>query len=117
MDEYVPFKGGKGQKSLYGTQYGSVDDSIRAWVKANGCDTKPRIDSLSKSGDALTVTRKTYAGGREGTEVVLVEIEGGGHTWPGTRAPAKILGASALNVSANDLMWEFFEKHPIKSSD
>jgi polyhydroxybutyrate depolymerase len=46
--------------------------------------------------------------------VVLVVIEGDGHTWPGMRSPAKILGKSALNISANDLMWEFFEKHPMK---
>ena len=114
MDEYIPFLGGNGKKSLYGTQYGSVDDSIRAWVKANGCDEKPAIDSLSKPGDEMTVTRTTYGAGREGAEVVLVVIEGGGHTWPGMRSPARIVGKSAMNISANDLMWEFFEKHPMK---
>ncbi len=114
MDEFIPFTGGRGKRSLYGTQYGSVDDSIRAWVKANGCDEKPAIDLLSKTGDEMTVTRKTYGAGREGTEVVLVVIEGGGHTWPGMRSPVKIVGKSALNISANDLMWEFFEKHPMK---
>ena len=60
MDEYIPFLGGKGEKSLYGTQYGSVDDSIRAWVKVNGCDEEPTIDLLSKTGDEMTVTRKTH---------------------------------------------------------
>jgi polyhydroxybutyrate depolymerase len=59
------------------------------------------------------VTRKTYAAGKDGTEVVLVVIEGGGHTWPGMRSPATTLGKSALNISANDLIWEFFEKHPM----
>ena len=33
--------------------------------------------------DGTKVTRKTYAGGKNGAEVVLIEIEGGGHTWPG----------------------------------
>jgi polyhydroxybutyrate depolymerase len=69
---------------------------------------------LSKSGDELTVTRKTFGAGKDGSEVVLVVIEGGGHTWPGMRSPAIVLGKSALNISANDLIWEFFEKHPIK---
>jgi polyhydroxybutyrate depolymerase len=114
MDEYIPFLGGKGKRSISGTHYWSVDHSIRTWVKSNGCDDNPKIDLLSKSGDELTVTRKTYAAGKDGTEVVLVVIEGGGHTWPGMRSPAKILGKSALNISANDLMWEFFEKHPMK---
>ena len=31
----------------------------------------------------MKVTRKTYGAGRDGAEVVLVVIEGGGHTWPG----------------------------------
>ncbi len=113
-DEFIPFKGGRGKKSLTGTDFRSVDDTIRAWVKANGCDEYAKIDQLSKSGDEMTVTRKTYGGGKDGTEVVLVLIEGGGHTWPGMRSPAKILGKSELNVSANDLMWEFFQKHKLK---
>ena len=113
-DEFIPFNGGRGEKSITGTDFRSVDDSIRAWVKLNGCDESPRTDVLSKGGDETTVTRKTYSGGKDGTEVVLVVIEGGGHTWPGLRSPAKTLGKSALNVSANDLMWEFFQKHKLK---
>ena len=109
LDEYVPFVGGKGKRSIYGTQYCSVDESIRSWVQLNGCEENPKIDLLSKSGDEMTVTRKTYAAGKDGAEVVLVTIEGGGHTWPGMRSPGQILGESALNISANDLMWDFFE--------
>jgi polyhydroxybutyrate depolymerase len=114
LDEYIPFLGGKGKKSITGTDFWPVDQSIRSWVKANGCDENPKIDVLSKSGDELTVTRNTYAAGTDGTEVVLVVIEGGGHTWPGMRSPAVTLGKSALNISANDLIWEFFGKHPMK---
>ena len=114
MDEYVPFLGGKGKKSITGTDFWPVDQSIRSWVKSNGCDETPKIELSSKSGDELTVTRKTYALGNDGSEVVLVVIEGGGHTWPGVRSPAVTLGKSALNISANTLMWEFFEKHPMK---
>ena len=83
-------------------------------MKANGCAENPMIDLLSKYGDEMTVTRKTYSGGKNGAEVVLVVIEGGGHTWPGMRSPAKTLGKSTLNVSANDLMWEYFQKHKLK---
>jgi polyhydroxybutyrate depolymerase len=60
------------------------------------------------------VTRKTYTSGKDGSEVALVVIEGGGHTWPCRRSPAATLGKSATNVSANDLMWEFFQKHELK---
>jgi polyhydroxybutyrate depolymerase len=113
-DEFVPFGGGRGTKSITRIHFHSVDQSIKAWVKANGCDDSPKIEVLSTNGDELSVTRKTYGPGKHGTEVVLVVIDGGGHTWPGKISPAKILGKSALNISANDLMWKFFEKHKLK---
>ncbi len=114
MDEYIPFIGGRGERSTTGTKHRSVEDSIQAWAKENGCDDAPKIDTLSKDGDEMRVTRKTYGGGQDGAEVVLVVIEGGGHTWPGRRSPANILGRSTLTVSANDLMWDFFQRHPMK---
>ncbi|HVX10768.1 MAG TPA: PHB depolymerase family esterase [Pirellulales bacterium] len=113
QDEFVPYTGGVGRKSITGTDFRSVEESIRAWVDWNGCEADPRIDVLSQEGDELAVTRKTYGAGKEGTEVVLVTIDGGGHTWPGRKGPARFLGRSALNISANDLMWEFFQKHPL----
>jgi polyhydroxybutyrate depolymerase len=111
MDEFVPFNGGVGPKSPSGTNFRSVDHSIRTWVEVNGCDPKPITDVLSNGGDELRVTRTTYGAGKDCSEVVLVAIEGGGHTWPGLKSAAAILGRSALNVSANDLMWAFFQKH------
>ena len=62
---------------------------------------------------ARRVQRKTYGPGKDGAEVVLFVIKGGGHTWPG-RDPIRFLGKSTHNISANDLMWEFFQRHPMK---
>jgi len=45
---------------------------------------------------------------------VLIEIENGGHTWPGNEPIVAMLGKSTKDISANDLMWEFFQKHPMK---
>jgi len=113
-DEHAPFKGGKG-KGVSGTEFYSVEHSIQAWVKANGCDKEPVVTKLpDKAKDGTTITRKTYGGGKDGSEVVLVVIEGGGHTWPGQEPRLKALGKSTKNISANDLMWEFFEKHTLK---
>jgi len=84
-------------------------------VKANGCDKEPVVSKLPDTAkDGTTITRKTYGGGKDVSEVVLVVIEGGGHTWPGQEPRLKALGKSTKNISANDLMWEFFEKHPMK---
>jgi polyhydroxybutyrate depolymerase len=64
--------------------------------------------------DGTTIIQKTYGGGKEGSEVVLIEIHGGGHTWPGQRPCVRFLGKSTMNISANAVMWKFFQKHPIK---
>ena len=41
-------------------------------------------------------------------------IDGGGHTWPGMPPPVSWIGLSTGNISANDLMWDFFKRHPLK---
>lgn len=66
---------------------------------------------MRASPELVATTRKTDCKGKDGSEVVLVVIEGGGHTWPGMKPPASFMGKSAMNVSANDLMWDFFKKH------
>jgi polyhydroxybutyrate depolymerase len=112
-DTIVPFEAAKGKTPALMKLKG-VEESVQTWVKLNGCDEKPKTDVLSRDGDEMKVTRKTYAGGKGGAEVVLVVIEEGGHTWPGMTPPASFMSKSAKNVSANDLMWEFFQKHKLK---
>lgn len=114
-DEYVPFGGGKGPKSISGVPHRSVTDTIAAWVRANGCRGEPAsVEELpDRTGDGTNVTRTTYRGDTVGPEVVLVAVGGGGHTWPG-RSGSAALGRSTQNVSANDLIWEFFERHPME---
>jgi len=114
-DEFAPFQGGVGTKSVSRTNFYSVEHSIQAWVKANGCEKEPVITKFPDTArDGTAITRKTYGSGKDGSEVVLVVIEGGGHTWPGQEPRLKLLGKSTKNISANDVMWEFFQKHPMK---
>jgi hypothetical protein len=80
----------------------------------DGCPAKPKIEKLPDTAhDGTTVTKKTYGPGRQGAEVVLLVIEGGGHTWPGHMTIEKLLGKATQQISANDLIWEFFQKHPM----
>ena len=112
-DGIVPFEMAKGKSPPFMKLKG-VEESVQTWVKLNGCDEKPKAEMISKDGDEMKVTRTTYGGGKAGSEVVLVVVEGGGHTWPGREPPVGFIGKSARNVSANDLMWEFFQKHKLK---
>ncbi|MFO0424779.1 MAG: alpha/beta hydrolase family esterase [Planctomycetia bacterium] len=113
-DECAPFKGGRG-RGPSGTDFYSVQHSIDAWVAANGCRPTPQTTRLpDRADDGTTVKEMRYASGRDGAEVVLVVIEGGGHTWPGREPRLRALGPSTRDISANDMMWEFFQQHPMK---
>ena len=96
-------------------KYQSVDDTIKTWVTVNGCPAEPTIHKFpDRAHDGTSVTQKTYGPGRDGAEVALVAIEGGGHTWPGRDPMLKFLGKSTKQISADDLLWEFFQRHPMK---
>ncbi len=118
-DELAPFHGGKGQgtasvPAFLRPSFTSVADTIERWVKANGCTAEPSEEALPDNAeDGMRVVRKTWGNGREGSEVVLIEIANGGHTWPGRKPISPILGKATMDISANDLMWEFFQKHPM----
>ena len=110
-DALVPFDGPKNGTPKF-LAFKSVDESIRCWVAADGCPEKPQVEELpDKAHDGTKVTKRTYGPGKDGAEVVLVVIDGGGHVWPGQPMPVDFLGKSTKQISANDLIWEFFEKH------
>lgn len=113
-DTIVPFAGPKGKASKTFVMK-SVDETIKTWVALDGCAKQPATTTLPDTAhDGTTVTRDVYSGGKDGSEVVLYTITGGGHNWPGRIMPLKFLGKSTMNISANDLIWDFFCKHPMK---
>ena len=50
-------------------------------------DAGRRRDAGPRRRTAPTVRVKTYGPGKDGSEVILYVIEGGGHTWPGREPP------------------------------
>jgi polyhydroxybutyrate depolymerase len=95
VDYNVPYNGNKNLVS--------VKESISFWVEHDGCDPTPDIN-ISESGK---INRTTYTNGENGTEVVLYTFKYGGHIWPGNPWWDPV-----NEISANDLIWEFFESHP-----
>jgi polyhydroxybutyrate depolymerase len=111
MDRMVPYDGGQGM-GVTNAVYQPVSYSISNWVGFDGCPPNP-TRQVSADGNVIT---DSYAGGRGGSEVVLVTINNGGHAWPGAAGPAWQGGDQPANdISANDVMWDFFVRHP-KSS-
>ncbi len=112
-DTVVPFEITPARRSRL-MKFKGAEESVQRWAKLNGCAVEPKREILFEAENDLTVTRQTYDGGTNGAEAVLVIIKEGGHTWPGQTPPVEFIGKSVKNISANDLLWEFFEKHPLK---
>jgi polyhydroxybutyrate depolymerase len=109
-DRIVPFGGPKSTPKFL--TFKSVEETVKIWAKINGCQEGPVVEKLEdKAEDGTTVTKKTYIPKENGAEVILVEIEGGGHTWPGVEPPVGFIGKSTKDISANDIIWEFFQRH------
>jgi polyhydroxybutyrate depolymerase len=113
-DEFAPFHGGVGARSVYGTHSHSVEYTIRCWVRANGCPAAPTVTvEPPRVADGTRIIRKVYGPCADGTEIVLIIVERGGHTWPGRPPLPLTLGKSTANLDANDTIWDFFQRHPM----
>lgn len=109
-DPVLPFEGGGVGVFASRGRVVSVAQAVEFWVKMNGCDSKPTKTTLVSDGD-LTVQKTVYQNGRLGTEVVLLTVVGGGHTWPGGRERPSRFGKKSDAVNATRVVWEFFSKH------
>jgi polyhydroxybutyrate depolymerase len=102
-DEVNPYDGG-GQP-YWGT---GVEPAISGWAQHNACDTR------SDAQFSPNVLEISQGGAGCGNEVVLYRIDGFGHSWPGVLGSAPAGGSGAASeVTANQLLWRFFERHPL----
>jgi polyhydroxybutyrate depolymerase len=112
-DPLVPYRGGAvafGRGRIIDTE-----EAARRWARLNGAAAEPRSTPLPAPGkDHCGGLRLTYPGGRDGSEVVLVRLDGGGHTWPGGTQylPEGLVGRVCRDFSATSVIWEFFRAHP-----
>jgi polyhydroxybutyrate depolymerase len=98
-DKVVPYSGG--------LSFTPVSHAVEFWVKHNDRALLPQREEEGH------VIRETYTGCRKGTEVTLYTIEGGGHVWPGSAILAQTSASEPSHeISATDIMWDFFLSHP-----
>jgi len=92
----------------------SAPELAEWWAARNRCrpeETKPLPD---KANDGTTVREHRYPAVRDGAEVVLYEIDGGGHTWPGGAfQPRVMLGETCRDWSASEAIWEFCSRYAL----
>lgn len=111
-DKIGPYHGG--QPSIDAelqTELKPVKETIGTWVEFNGCSNKPEVTEVGAA------VMERYAPCKNETEVVLWTLKDGGHTWPGGSViPGleKMLGPVNKDINASKLMWEFFERNPLK---
>jgi polyhydroxybutyrate depolymerase len=110
LDHRVPYDGGcptaNYTKGAY--CYMSVNESIAFWVYHDNCSQIPDIN-VSESGNIIVTS---YMNGENGTEVVLYTIVNGGHAWPGGEKGTRRGDEPTQEISATDILWEFFKTHP-----
>lgn len=120
-DPLVPYDGGSVRLFRFGKSRGqitSASSSVEIFRKHNGCNEQPEktvVPDKDKN-DGSTVEIYRYSGGKEGTEVVLVKVIGGGHTWPGGNQYLRpwLIGNVCRDIDACELILEFFLKHSLK---
>jgi polyhydroxybutyrate depolymerase len=108
-DGHVLFEGGVPRTAF--DRHKRVDNSVAFamdfWVRRDGCDP---IAERSKRGHVI---HDAYPC-RGGAGVELYAIEGQGHAWPGGEKGIRNgnVDPPTTEISATDLMWEFFVRHP-----
>ena len=108
-DSRVPYDGGIPLDGNATAVYSwmSTNESISFWVEQNQCDSFPQRN-ISESCNIIT---DTYAGGLNKTEVQLISIVNGSHSWPGGNKGWNGGAEPTKEINATDLIWDFFNTH------
>lgn len=99
-DDHVPFEGGKGQQSMADVSFNSVPATIQKWVKIN--QANPNAERVL---DVPGAYCEIHRGGLAPVQLCVTQT--GGHSWPGGTKP-KSGQAGSTALSANDVIWQFF---------
>lgn len=120
-DPLVPFDGGHIRLFRFGRSRGealSTASTVEHFRLHNGCGKTPEKSTLQDKdpNDGTSVEIEKYTGGKNGTEVILVKVIGGGHTWPGGKQYLKprIVGAVCRDINASEMILDFFLGHSRK---
>lgn len=104
-DRIVPFRGGPSR--AFALPFPPIPEWIDTLACRNGCDETPL--KLPSQGEASGVR---FMNGM--AEVLFYTITGGGHAWPGGKPmPRFIVGHTTQDIDATQVMWDFFQQHPL----
>lgn len=117
-DPLVPFNGGDLRLFGFGRSRGEVLSTVQTielFRRHNGCDQTPKKSKLEDKApdDGAIVEAEKYTSGKDGTEVILLKVIGGGHTWPGGEQylRPRIIGIVCRDINASEMILDFFLAH------
>jgi polyhydroxybutyrate depolymerase len=106
QDRNVPFKGGRGPSGLENVDWPPVMRGLKQWRRIDGCAAR---SSTERDGP---VTRKSWTGCQDASDVTLYTLADGGHSWPGGQPVPDRLGPTSQSLDASKMIWRFFKAHP-----
>lgn len=114
-DPLVPYDGGQivvfNKKKPRGEIF-STEQTIKLFRQFNGCRGEPQTrafpDLAVKDGTQVEEFAWTECKGQ--SQVILLKVSGGGHTWPGGRQylPKRRIGRVSRDINATEQIVEFF---------
>ncbi len=112
-DPIMPYDGGQVMGDR-GEVIGAAE-TVRFWAARNGCDAEPVVVERQPvcADDPTRVVEHRFGGCDDGVGVVMYEIRGGGHTWPGwvQYLPVDLIGATNDQMNASSEIWTFLSAH------
>lgn len=121
QDHIARFDGGFGPPATIADTrpfHNSVEEMLRKWLDHNGCPLKPATVETTQGiagtpDETHSAIRRVYRPCREGAEVVLLQLGGAGHVWPGGVRDymPQLLGTGTAVIDANTEIWRFFSRY------
>ena len=107
QDPIVPFGGGP--SSMFNYPFPEITGWVSSLAAKNGCAAQPV--KLPAEGE---VSGLQYTHCSQNAEVLFYIVASGGHAWPGGGyLPAVIVGHTTQDIDATQVMWAFFQQHPL----
>lgn len=92
----------------------SVDQVLAFWNNYNNCPSQPVIVNLPDLvAEGSTVQRHTWSPCDESTEVMLLKVINGGHTWPGSVGVTGV-GNTNRDIVASSEIWNFVSRFSLE---
>jgi len=113
-DPLVPYEGGP--VTIGRRKWGRLLPTEQAaimWAEHNRCGSARTEQLPDTIEDECRVELTTWDGGKDGSEVLLYKVIGGGHTAPGGMQylPESVIGTVCRDIDAVDVIEEFFRRH------